>query len=125
MGSIRRKTFTKPLPLADFREAVRIDPDCGDAHNDLAWLCATCPDGKLRDGKAAVEHAETACELTDWKDPWYFGTLAAAYAELGNFDEAVKWEKKAIESPDYPRDALEEARAQLKLYEQRKPFREQ
>ena len=55
-----------------------------DARNDLAWLCATCPDAELRDGKTAVEHAHTACRLTDWKDPWYFGTLAAAYAECGN-----------------------------------------
>jgi tetratricopeptide (TPR) repeat protein len=106
-------------------EDIRSNPNDAEAHNTLAWFRATCPEAQHRDGKAAVEHAKTACRLTDWKEPNYLDTLAAAYAQLGNFDEAVKWEQKAIESPDYPPDGLEAARWRLKLYEQKKPFREE
>ena len=41
--------------------------------------------------------ATKACKLTGWKNPNYLATLAAAFAEAGNFDDAVKWEEKAIE----------------------------
>lgn len=51
--------------LADYTEAVRLDPQSSEAHNSLARLCAACPEAKLRDGKKAVEHAHTACRLTD------------------------------------------------------------
>lgn len=110
--------------LADFLEAVRLDPKNPEASNALAWLRATCPEAKLRDGKEALEHAQAACQLTDWKDSYYVDTLAAAYAELGKFDEAVKWEKKALESPAWPPEDLENARSRLQLYEQKKPFQE-
>src|SRR5262249_19208480 len=63
----------------------------------LAWLWATGPDG-VRDGKRAVEAATRACELTDWKENEFLDTLAAAYAEVGDFDKAVEYQKKAVSS---------------------------
>jgi serine/threonine-protein kinase len=91
----------------------------------LAWLLATCWDDSIRDGKREVELATKACELTEWKDPVYVDTLAAAYAEAGKFDEAVKWEKKAMEQPGVLGPAaLEQAKAQLKLYVAHKPYHE-
>jgi hypothetical protein len=58
-----------------------------------------CPQDDLRDGKKAVEYARKACDLTEWKSAWDLDTLAAAYAEVGQFDEAVKWQKKVAGTP--------------------------
>jgi len=58
---------------------------------------ATCPDEKYRDGKKAIEFAKRGCELTNWKDPFKLGTLAAGYAELGDITQAVRWQTQAIQ----------------------------
>jgi Flp pilus assembly protein TadD len=91
--------------------------------NNLAWLLAISPNEKLRNGKEAVELARRACELSDWKDPSFIGTMAAASAEVGNFDDAVKWQRKSLEL-GVPEIEVEQAHRRLKLYEQRKPFHE-
>ena len=108
---------------ADYTEAVRIDPKQSDAHSGLAWLLATCPDARLRDGKKAVESATKACELSQWKSPYAIGTLAAAHAESGDFDLAVKMQTKAIELLT---DEKEKAdfRTRLELFHQKKPYRQ-
>jgi len=66
-------------------------------YNDVAWFLATTPDLTARDGEKAVEFATKACKLNNWNDGSMLDTLAVAYAETGNFDEAVKWEMKALE----------------------------
>lgn len=109
--------------LADFKEALRYDAKYANARNQMAWLWATCPDEKYRDGAKAVEFAKKACDLSDWNSTNHLDTLAAAYAEMGNFSEAKKWEQKAIDlaaeaqKPDF--------RARLKLYSQSKPYRQE
>jgi tetratricopeptide (TPR) repeat protein len=110
--------------IADYNEAIRLGPtDAGD-YNNLAWLFATSPDADVRDGKKAVEYATKACELSEWKIPVYFDTLASAYAEVGDFDNAVKWENKCLES-NPSKDNLEQARQRLSLYQQKKPYHEE
>jgi tetratricopeptide (TPR) repeat protein len=110
--------------IADYQEAVRIAPD-SQGTNALAWILATCPEAKVRDGKKALEYAKKLCELAEDTDPDLYDILAAAYAENGNFAEAVKWLKKGLASPDFSKDRLEKARARLKLYEQGKPYRDE
>jgi tetratricopeptide (TPR) repeat protein len=113
-------------------DLAQVDPndlqarrDLSISYNRLAWLLATCGDDSVRDGKKAIELATKAGELVEWKDPDSFGTLAAAYAEAGQFQDAVKWQKKALEhlqglSPA----AIELFQGRLKLYQAGKPYRQ-
>ncbi|NIS52951.1 MAG: protein kinase [Phycisphaerae bacterium] len=93
--------------------------------NYTAWLLATSPSAECRDGAKAVEIATKACELTNWKNANFIDTLAAAYAEAGEFDEAVKWQNEAIKllSPEVegPPPNMEK---RLKLYQSGQPYRE-
>jgi tetratricopeptide (TPR) repeat protein len=109
--------------LSDYDEAIRLDPRDGRPWNGRAWIEATCPDPTWRDGKKAVEDATKSCEFSGWKDANRLDTLAAAYAEAGNFDSAVKWQTKAIEiAPEKKRFDFE---ARLDLYKARRPYREE
>ena len=86
-------------------------------------LMAACPEAKFRDGKGAVKFATRACELTKWKDPLSLNTLAAAQAEAGDFDAAVKSQKKAIELLTDERQK-DDYRSRLALYQAKKPYRQ-
>jgi tetratricopeptide (TPR) repeat protein len=108
---------------ADYNEVIRLDPNNADAYNNLAWLLATCPLEAQRDGKKAVQHATKACQLTGWKEVSFIDTLAAAYAEAGDFDEAVEWQKNAMAMcPENQRDYCQ---SRLALYKSGKPHREE
>jgi serine/threonine-protein kinase len=105
--------------------AIKALPGWPPACDSLARLLATCPDDKTRDGKRAVEYATMACELTGWKDPACLDTLAAACAEAGQFEEAVRHQTRALEDPALKDDFRRVARQRLELYRQMKPFHDQ
>jgi tetratricopeptide (TPR) repeat protein len=109
--------------FSDYDEAIRLDPRCHEAYTRRAWLMASCPDGKLRDGKKAVESARKACELTGWRAAPPLEALAAACAEVSDFESAVTWQTlaDALHVTDQPRSIR---KAPLDLYRNRKPYRE-
>jgi len=112
--------------VARYREALRLKPDWPEAHNNLAWILATHPDEKLRNGAEAVAHAQRACELTRYRVPIMVGTLAAAYAEAGSFDDAIATAQKAHEMA-LTKCQTELAKKNLELlnlYRSGKPYRE-
>ncbi len=77
------------------RLALKAQPNWPESLNNLAWILAASSDAALRNGAEAVELAERACKITDYKEPLLVGTLAAAYAEAGRFPEAVSSAEKA------------------------------
>ena len=87
---------------------IELEPTFARAHDNYAWALATCPDDSLRDAVAAVKHADAACKLTsngNWK---YLSTMAAASAEAENFEDALKWIRRAIDTaPDDQGESLE------------------
>lgn len=88
--------------VRDINKAIQVNPNDAWAYNLFAWLQATCPNVFFRNGREAVEKATKACELSAWKEPLYLATLAAAHAECGEFEEAVRWQQKAanLAAPD-------------------------
>jgi tetratricopeptide (TPR) repeat protein len=87
----------------------------------MAWIFATYPDKSFRDGSKAKEYALKACELTEWRAFVPVETLAAAYAETGNFGEAVKWQENALKLA--PPKLKIELRSRLELYKSGNPYR--
>ena len=121
-GFAREDTDDYYKAIDDFKRAIHEDPKYGRAHGALAWLYATCPDRRFRDGNLAVRSATTACELTRWKDPGKVAILAAAYAEAGDFKKAVQWQRQANDRYLDPEDRRT-GRERLALFEAKKPFR--
>jgi len=110
--------------LVDLEKALELKPDDSGILNNLAWLLATSPDDAVRDGKRAIELARAACEETEWKQPHIISTLAAAYAETGDFAEARRYSKQAVDAGDSPPEIRTQLEGELASYVAEKPWRE-
>ena len=110
--------------ITELRTALELNPDWPAALNDLAWLLATQPDEHLRNGADAVTLAERACRLTDFRQPLFLGTLAAAYAESGRFDAAIQTAERAqkLAATAGDRGLVERNEHLLEMYRQGKPY---
>lgn len=113
-----------PEAVADFEEALKLQPRDSGVLNNLAWVLATSPEDNVRDAKRAIEVALDACKVTDYKQAHILSTLAAAYAESGDFDKAIEWSKKAIALGAEDDETAEQLKKELESYKAKKPWRE-
>jgi Flp pilus assembly protein TadD len=111
--------------LMHLEAAYAANPGDISVANNLAWVLATSPEAKHRNGPRAVQLAEWACKTTAYKSPPLLDSLAAAYAEVGQFDQAVRTTLQAIEivriNPKVSTTTLE---SRLELYRAGRPYRE-
>lgn len=119
------------ITLADYEAATKTlrailaeQPKSYGDLNNLAWLLATCPDEKFRNGPEAARLSEQACKLTDYRQPVLLGTLAAAHAEAGDFTNAITVTKSALELTTAAGNEQLTAfhRQMLRLYQSGRPF---
>jgi tetratricopeptide (TPR) repeat protein len=108
--------------IADYEKAIELDPEDLLSYNNLAWILATSPNEEHRNGERAIELATEACKLSGF-DSWFcLGTLAAAYAEVGDFEEARNFAKESLRrAPVQERQGCGE---RLRLYKEERPYRE-
>jgi len=113
-----------PEAVQEYRKALGQSPERSEFLNNLAWLLATCPDASIRDGTNAVALAGRACELTQFKKTVFVGTLAAAYAEAGQFEAAVITAKKACDNAtaNGETDLLQSNQRLLSLYQNHQAY---
>jgi len=110
---------------SDFQKAAHLSPRDYDALVSLAWFQATCPENQLRNGKQALEISLQACEFSRWQSFWTVDALAAAYAEVGDFDRAVKYQTQALNMRGVNALNHKKMQERLELYRQRKPYRKE
>jgi tetratricopeptide (TPR) repeat protein len=112
--------------MASWREALRLEPNNIDTVDEVAWRLATSPDASIRNGRQALDLAREAVRLSHGDVPRPLGTLAAAYAEIGQFSEAVETAQRAIDLAVRLGDGAtaEELRAQITVYRANRPYHE-
>jgi len=111
------------MAVKDFEEGIRLSPKDGIVYNNLALFRSSCPNDNYRNGKQAVELSSKACKLTHWKSWFCIATLAAAYAETGDFAKAIEYQKMAMEMFGANKQNRDEGYRRLDLYLQGKPYR--
>jgi tetratricopeptide (TPR) repeat protein len=126
LANILSRQGKRPEAIAEYKTVLQLSPNRMFALNDLAWLLATAPDAGLRDGPEAVRLGEKACQLSNYKVTLYVGTLAAAYAEAGRFDDAAKTAQKAVAlaAAAKQRELAGKNRELLELYQHHQAYHE-
>ena len=107
-----------------FQNALDINPRHRSAQTNLAWVLATASDASIRNGTRAVELAEQANRVSADRDAMSLRTLAAAYAEVERFPEAIEAAERALDLANAERNALLAAalHEQLWLYRAGLPY---
>jgi tetratricopeptide (TPR) repeat protein len=112
--------------LVHYQQALGLRPDYVEAQNNLAWVLATCPEASVRNGGQALVLAQQANQLSGGNHPIMLKTLAATYAEVGRFAEAVATAQQALALATAANNAAlaDDLRAQIGLYQAGSPFRD-
>ena len=112
--------------LNELDHVVRIRPPVDSyarALRERAWFLATCRDASFRNGLQAVQDAKIACKLTNWTDESAIDTLAVAYAEVGDFDSAVRFTQQALVISGITPADSKKVQRHLESFQQHKPLR--
>ena len=111
--------------MRDYIQVLKVNPSYIEAYNSMAWIMATSPDDRLRDGRRAVAYAEKAVDNSP-PDINFLDTLAAAYAEAGRFDDAIATENRIISllAEAQQTDAVPIHVKRMNHYEEGRPYRE-
>lgn len=120
-GSLAAEQGNFDQALTDFRLAISHDDKWAEAHRNLAWLLATCPNPNIRNPQEAIAAAEHAASLAPTHDYLMLDTLAAAYASAGDFDKAADFQQQALAAA--PPEHLVPLQERLALYRQGRAFR--
>ncbi len=126
LGQVLMQQSQPATALEHYRETLTLKPDWHEVANELAWRLATLEDDDLRNGAEAVELAEKVCEATGYQQAASLDTLAAAYAEAGDFDRAIETAKRAIAQVESAGNETVAAamREHLRSYQAGQPCRE-
>ncbi len=106
---------------ADFDQAVAIDGNNPEFYDDLAFFQATCLDPQFRSGQQAYSNANKAYQMSN-ASVSSISVLASAYAESGDFAQAITWQQKAFDLTK-SQEMKQRYLARLELFKQGKPFR--
>jgi tetratricopeptide (TPR) repeat protein len=123
LGAILLREGRIAEAVEHFDRVLQLNPGNAEVYNNKAMIWATAPEARFRDGRRAVDAATRANELTGWKNPEFIDTCAAAYAEAGDFDRAVKWQTRAIDLLSNE-SQKNDFRVRLKLYQANQPYHE-
>jgi tetratricopeptide (TPR) repeat protein len=93
------------------------------ALSERAWFQATCPDASFRNGRQAVNDAKAACSIVAWKDEDMIDTLAAAYAETGDFDSAMGYAQQALAIKGISPRVAKRIQGHIALFQRHQPIR--
>ena len=109
-----------------YERALHLSPELRNSLTGLGWILATCPDGSLRNGTRAVQLATKAVEISQRQRPIALRTLAAAYAEAGQFDQAtaVATEALKLAVAQSNSELASKLRLEIDLYQTKLPLRD-
>lgn len=136
-GAMHEELGHYSAALADYDRVAKIMPPrlpltLASALAHRAQLRAACPDPSFRNGSQAIADAKAACNASNWEKSNYNSVLAAAYAEAGDFDSAVRFEQRVIETVPHDkwlttaeeqRHVLTGCQQRLAMYQRHEPLR--
>ncbi len=125
-GQALQKQKKYAAAMAEYQKTLELDPRHLPVQLALAWLLATCPDAALRDGHRAVELVRQIQRLSPTESPQLLDILAAAYAESGQFPQAIATARQALNlnATKNDRPLTDAIQSRLMLYEANAPYHE-
>ena len=126
LGSVPSQPGDLARAAEHYRQALALKPDYAEARFNLAWIRAANSNPAFGNGEEAIQLARRACHLTAYRKPLMLGTLAAADAEAGRFEEAIATAQKArdLALAAREKELAERNQTLLDLYQPRRPCSE-